>query len=82
MRQVVRSERNQGFQAVERNPDLLRLVLDSGGRWILETQGIERALIGISEDLISQYYASFSADKKDHRRPSYRIALSWGRGSG
>ena len=66
----------QGFQAVERNPDLRGLVLDSGGRWILETQGIERALIGISDDLISQYSASFSVDKKEHRRPSYRIDLS------
>ena len=66
----------QGIQAVESNPDLVGLVLDSGGRWILETQGIEKALMGISEDLVSQYYASFSVDKKEHRRPSYRIDLS------
>src|SRR5215510_8666664 len=66
----------QGIQAVERNPDLVGLVRDSGGRWILETQGIERALMGVSEELNSQYYASFSVDKKEHRRPTYRIDLS------
>ena len=66
----------QGIPAVERNPELRGLVLDSGGRWILETQGIEKALIGISDDLISQYSALFSVDKKERRRLSYRIDLS------
>ena len=66
----------QGIQAVESNPGLLGLVRDSGGRWILETRGIEKAFDGIGEDLISQYSASFSVDKKDHRHHSYRIDLS------
>ena len=65
----------QGIPAVERNPELRRLVMDSGGRWILETQGIEKALIEVGEDVASQYFASFFVDRAKHPRASYRVEL-------
>ncbi len=65
----------QDVRIVQSTPALRRLATGSGGRWILETDGIETVLDGIGEELKSQYSASFFIDKKEHRRPYYEIDL-------
>jgi VWFA-related protein len=65
----------QDVGIVRRTPALRRLASGSGGRWILETDGIEKILGEIGEELKSQYSASFFVDKKKHHRPYYEIDL-------
>lgn len=65
----------QDATIVQRTPALRSLALGSGGRWILEREGIEKALVEVGEDLGSQYFASFYVDKNEHRRPYYQIDL-------
>ncbi|MEE8537841.1 MAG: VWA domain-containing protein [Acidobacteriota bacterium] len=65
----------QDARIVQSTPSLRRLATGSGGRWILETDGIETVLDEIGEELKSQYSASFFVDKKKHRRPYYEINL-------
>ncbi|MEE9219632.1 MAG: VWA domain-containing protein [Acidobacteriota bacterium] len=65
----------QDATIVQRTPALRRLAIGSGGRWILETEGIEKVLGEIGRELSSQYFASFYVDKTEHRRPFYDIDL-------
>ena len=65
----------QDVRIVQSTPALRRLATGSGGRWILETDGIETVLDEIGKELKSQYSASFFVDKKEHRRPYYEIDL-------
>lgn len=65
----------QDATIVQRTPALRNLALGSGGRWILEREGIERALDEVGEELQSQYHASFYVKKSEHPRPYYQIDL-------
>lgn len=65
----------QDATIVQRTPALRNLAAGSGGRWILESEGIEKILDEIGQELQSQYYASFFVDKTEHRRPYYEIDL-------
>jgi VWFA-related protein len=65
----------QDATRLQRSHGLRNLATGSGGRWILETEGIEKALDDIGEELQSQYYAAFYVDKQEHPRPSYAIDL-------
>ncbi len=65
----------QDITIVHRTPALKNLALGSGGRFILEREGIENALDEVGEELASQYYAAFYVSKSRHRRPHYQIRL-------
>jgi VWFA-related protein len=65
----------QDATRAQRSRGLSNLATGSGGRWLLETEGIEKALDDIGEELQSQYYAAFYVDRQEHQRPSYDIDL-------
>ena len=66
---------SQAAQAVVRSDALGRLVTQSGGRWILETRGIEAALDEVGQELDGRYDASFNVDTAKRARRTYEIDL-------
>ena len=63
-------------RTVQETPALRNVALNSGGRWVLEREGIEKALEEIGEELQAQYHAAFYVNKSEHTRPHYEIDLS------